>query len=117
MRQRSLILTVLALFSLLTGVSGAGASPVTPSAGANDPSAPTSSLGTSFTYQGQLKNGNSPVTASCGMAFRLYDDPTTGAQVGQVITTTVSVAGGLFTVHSTSAPAPSTAMRAGWTYG
>jgi hypothetical protein len=51
-----------------------------------------------FTYQGQLKNGGNAVNGSCGMAFRLYDDPGGGNLIGSPITTTVSINNGLFTV-------------------
>jgi trimeric autotransporter adhesin len=51
-----------------------------------------------FTYQGQLKLGNTPVTGSCAMALRLYDDPAAGNVVGHPITKTVSITNGLFTV-------------------
>ena len=57
-------------------------------------------LGTSFTYQGQLKNGSgSPITDSCDFRFILYDAEAGGAQVGSTLDkTSVSVAGGYFTV-------------------
>jgi len=55
-------------------------------------------LSTTFTYQGQLKQGNNLPTTSCGMAFRLYDAASAGNQVGNPITTTVPVTNGLFTV-------------------
>jgi hypothetical protein len=56
-------------------------------------------LGTAFTYQGQLKSGGEPVTDDCQIAFRLYDQATEGSQVGNVITTTVPVSDGLFVVN------------------
>ncbi len=49
-----------------------------------------------FTYQGVLKENGSPVTDSCQMAFRLYGSPGGSDLVGTPYTTTVSVAGGLF---------------------
>ena len=57
----------------------------------------THDLGTAFTYQGQLKQGGSPVNEPCEMAFRLYDDASAGAQVGSTITRTVVISDGLFT--------------------
>jgi len=54
-------------------------------------------LGTAFTYQGQLQANGGPVTDDCGMAFRLYDASSGDNQVGNAITTTVSVSAGLFT--------------------
>jgi hypothetical protein len=56
-------------------------------------------LTSTFTYQGQLKNGGNVVTGSCDMAFRLYDDPAAGNMIGtSPITLTVPVAKGIFTV-------------------
>lgn len=55
-------------------------------------------MGTAFTYQGQLKAGGEPVNDDCDMAFRLYDHPSVGSQVGSAITRTVPISDGLFTV-------------------
>jgi hypothetical protein len=55
-------------------------------------------LGTGFTYQGQLESGGDPVTGDCEMAFRLYDEESGGNQVSSAITTTVPISDGLFTV-------------------
>jgi hypothetical protein len=57
------------------------------------------SLGTGFTYQGQLKSGGEPVTDDCSMAFRLYDQAMDGSQVGSAITHTVPISDGLFAVN------------------
>lgn len=59
---------------------------------------PLAALGSGFTYQGQLKKGDSPVNAVCQMAFRLYDQAAGGAQVGSPLTCTVPITNGLFTV-------------------
>lgn len=58
-----------------------------------------SPLGTAFTYQGQLKKNGAPITANCLMAFRLYDQATTGNLIGSPITMTVPITNGLFTVQ------------------
>ena len=56
-------------------------------------------ISTTFTYQGQLKNGSNPVNGSCDLAFRLYDDPSVDNLIGSPITlTNVSIANGFFTV-------------------
>jgi len=55
-------------------------------------------MGTAFTYQGKLKAGGEPVNDDCDVAFRLYDDPNGGSQVGSAITRTVPISDGLFTV-------------------
>jgi hypothetical protein len=57
------------------------------------------SLGTAFTYQGQLSDADGPVTDDCQMAFRLYDDADAGSQVGDAITSTVPITDSLFTVN------------------
>jgi hypothetical protein len=59
----------------------------------------SSPLGTAFTYQGQLKKNGVPIAASCLMAFRLYDQATTGNLIGSPITMTVPITNGLFTVQ------------------
>jgi hypothetical protein len=63
----------------------------------NSTTASETASGTAFTYQGQLQANGEPVTDDCGMAFRLYDASSGGNQVGNPITTTVSVNAGLFT--------------------
>ena len=55
-----------------------------------------------FTYQGELFKGVTPVNATCEMAFRLYDGTVAGDQIGDAITTTVTVAEGLFSAHLNS---------------
>ena len=62
------------------------------------PGSPEALLGSSFTYQGQLKKTGVLANGNCDMAFRLYDAVSAGSQVGSAITTTVAVANGLFTV-------------------
>jgi hypothetical protein len=57
-----------------------------------------SPVSTSFTYQGQLKDGGEPVNDTCNLQFRLYDQATGGAQVGSLINATVPISDGLFTV-------------------
>jgi hypothetical protein len=57
------------------------------------------SLSTAFTYQGQLKDTNGPVTDDCQMAFRLYDHVNAGNQIGEALSTTVPITDGLFTVN------------------
>ena len=39
-------------------------------------------LGTGFTYQGRLQQAGSPISGTCKMAFRLYDDAASGSQIG-----------------------------------
>jgi hypothetical protein len=57
-------------------------------------------LGTGFTYQGRLTDGGSPADGEYDFEFRLYDDPDTGAQVGDTVTVGAkTVTDGLFTVE------------------
>jgi hypothetical protein len=64
------------------------------------------SIGTTITYQGQLKQSGISVTGPADMVFRLFDDPTAGGQVGATLTfdgaggnpAPVAVAAGLFKV-------------------
>lgn len=66
---------------------------------------PAAPVGTSFTYQGQLRNSGVPVGGSCSFIFRLWDAPTSGSQQGATLTydgaggnpAPLAVAGGLFT--------------------
>jgi len=57
-----------------------------------------SPLGSAFTYQGQLRMEDEPVSDDCALAFRLYDEGAGGNQVGSAITATVPISDGLFTV-------------------
>ena len=61
------------------------------------PQGPQVTLGTGFTYQGQLKNNGAPVNGPCNIAFRLYDAASSGNQVGSPLTQTVPITNGLFT--------------------
>jgi hypothetical protein len=54
---------------------------------------------TSFTYQGQLHDGGTNANGVYTMTFALYDDSSTGHQIGGTITTTPTLANGLFTVN------------------
>jgi hypothetical protein len=54
-------------------------------------------LGTEFTYQGELQDGDGPVTALCDFQFKLWDAATVGAQIGSTQSANnVSVSNGLF---------------------
>jgi len=58
-----------------------------------------SPLGTAFTYQGQLKQGGTAVTASCDMQLSLFDSASPTVQIGSTQTKTgVNVSNGLFTI-------------------
>ena len=56
-------------------------------------------LSTAFTYQGQSLKGGAPLTDTCDLRFRLFDDPGAGVQVGPTVTLPgASVSAGHFTV-------------------
>lgn len=93
MRTKSL-LSLVVIVLLLATVSGANARfGATPSA-----AAPQATVGSGFTFQGQLKNAGATVNGNCDMTFKLYDAAATGVQIGSTITTTVPVSNSLFTV-------------------
>lgn len=57
-------------------------------------------VGTSFTYQGQLKQGGAPADGLFDLQLTLWDDPLGGARVGPALTKlNVPVARGLFTLE------------------
>ena len=62
--------------------------------------APEATLGTAFTYQGQLVYNGAPVNDTCEFTFSLWDGTGSGStQIGSdVLRTGVSVSDGLFTV-------------------
>jgi hypothetical protein len=95
MRTQYLILSFVILFFvlLLPGGSAARSSaPLTPAA---------SPLGTAFTYQGFLRSpAGSPVTGICDFQFSLYDDASSGSQIGSTQTlSSVNLLDGRFTVQ------------------
>jgi hypothetical protein len=56
-------------------------------------------LGTGFTYQGQLRQGGSPVSGTCDFQFSLWNAATSGTQLGTTQTkASVAVTRGMFTV-------------------
>lgn len=69
--------------------------------------AQAASLGTAFTYQGQLKDGGSPANGPHEFEFSLWDDPDAGTQIGPSLTfdgiganpPPIDVIDGLFTVE------------------
>jgi len=55
--------------------------------------------GTSFTYQGQLKKGGSPVNDTCSFQFSLYNVASGGTAMSTMTIGSVSVNNGLFTTQ------------------
>lgn len=96
--KRSVFLTVLvAVLFFLAGVL------LRPGLGAAQESGGeevTLALGTAFTYLGQLLENGAPLTDTCDLRFRLFDDPAAGVQIGTTQTVlAVGVSNGLFTVQ------------------
>jgi len=54
---------------------------------------------TAFTYQGQLRDNGTNANGTYTMIFNLYDSPSGGNLIGGPITTTATLANGLFTVN------------------
>ncbi|HTX20858.1 MAG TPA: hypothetical protein VMD27_03205 [Candidatus Aquilonibacter sp.] len=54
---------------------------------------------TAFTYQGQLHDGGTNANGTYTMIFKLYDSSTSGNQIGSTITTSPTLANGLFSVN------------------
>ena len=63
------------------------------------PRSPRTTLGSEFTYQGQLKNNGTAVNGNCDFQFSLWDASTVGTQVGPTLSQTITVANGLFTTQ------------------
>lgn len=95
----SLVVSAVLLLTLVGGASATGQEPAaSPTSSSANPSAPQTTLGTAFTYQGQLRNNGNPVNANCDFQFALYDTVTGGNQIGttQAVNNT-RVSNGLFT--------------------
>ena len=66
--------------------------------GAGDQQVAATSLGTAFTYQGQLKDNGAPAQGTYRLQFSLWDAAQNGNAVGTSDTQNVSATKGLFTV-------------------
>ncbi len=85
---------VLALVGLVVGL------PLAARAQGPAPQGATAALGTAFTYQGRLTEGNNLANGTYDFQFKLYDAGTGGSQVGSTVTKSgVSVSEGLFSVE------------------
>ncbi|MGH7954131.1 MAG: hypothetical protein ACREFE_19735, partial [Limisphaerales bacterium] len=54
---------------------------------------------TAFTYQGQLHDNDTNANGTYTMIFKLYDSVSGGNQIGSGITSSATLANGLFTVN------------------
>lgn len=96
MNRKHLLVCLLAAGLTIASIVGLVAAPSVQSAAHE--SSLQATLGTSFTYQGRLDRYGRPATTTCDMAFHVYDHATAGNEVAVPITSTVTVADGLFTV-------------------
>jgi len=63
-------------------------------------SAPRTLVGNTFTYQGRLIKNNSPVSDTCDFQFSLWDDSSSGSQIGSTQTANgVTVSDGYFSAE------------------
>lgn len=63
-------------------------------------------LQNTFSYQGFLEDGSGPITDTCDLEFKLWDDPTAGSQIPPTVTKTgIPITDGLFSVHLNFGPA------------
>ncbi len=77
--------------------------------------AAATTLGTSFTYQGQLRKDGDLVSSTCDFRFLLYDSELDGAQIGPALDRAgIAVADGLFTIHDLDFGSDSFAGDARW---
>jgi hypothetical protein len=59
----------------------------------------SSPLGTAFTYQGRLMDAGGPVTGTCGLIFRLYDQAAAGTLLSTESRPWVGISDGYFAVE------------------
>ena len=93
MQRQRLLYGAVTVFLLLASVVGLTLAQEADTAPATQRAVP---VGMGFTYQGRLDHDGEPVDGECAMAFRLYD-AADGIQVGEALTKTVTLSGGLFT--------------------
>jgi len=96
MNHRRKLLTLVLLAVLILAVPGVvqADTPASPSL----PVGPDEQLGPAFTYQGYLKDGNSPAEGSYDLIFDLYDAEEDGNLLGSLTQEDVTVVDGYFTI-------------------
>jgi hypothetical protein len=100
-----IVLLFIALFLAnrpLTAQDGGTPPPAPPEERTGSEAAAVSAqMGTAFTYQGELKQNGTGVSASCDFQFSLFDAASAGTQVGATQTrSNVAVSNGLFTISN-----------------
>jgi hypothetical protein len=64
-----------------------------------EPTQPDATVGSAFTYQGQIKDGGNPANGQYDFTFKLFDASSAGTQVGSTLTMpNQAVSNGVFTV-------------------
>jgi hypothetical protein len=97
-RTISLLFVVLML-AFVVGMSFALGSPSLAALGTADATSPQALVGSGFTYQGRLTDGDgNPISDTCGLDFTLWDAESGGSMTGHQIVTDVAVDGGYLTV-------------------
>src|SRR5512141_15764 len=93
-RNHSLIVFVVTVaVALLLSVGGVIAQE-------QSPQSSQSTIGTAFTYQGQLKNASGPINDNCDFQFGVWDALSDGLSLASDLShTNVAVSQGLFTVQ------------------
>lgn len=71
-------------------------------------------VGTAFTYQGQLKNAGVPFTGDAEFQFTLWDASIEGRQIGEPIRVRATVKNGLFQAELDFGPTPFERAQALW---
>lgn len=101
MKAKKALMTVLTLALALSLALISSLSMAQESASQASPDTATgTSLGTGFTYQGQLSKDGDPVSSSCDFRFLLYDSELDGTQIGPALDRSgIAVANGLFTIQ------------------
>ncbi len=93
MKRMVAVISVIVVTSLLLSVASVLAQ-------GNGPQGSKDLIGTTFTYQGQLKNANGPVNGKCDLQFNLWNDPLIGMQLGPMVSElNHDIVNGLFTVQ------------------
>lgn len=94
--NRKVLVPVIAVLALLSFAAWAAAQGPVP----EQPLEAQASVGSSFTYQGQLKQDGGVVDGSCDFQFRLYNAASGGSQIGSAQTVTgLGVQEGFFTAN------------------
>lgn len=94
MNRKSFLIAWIVVLTLLIGVGSVAAQQDKPPA---RPDSPTT-LGTAFTYQGELKKGTTPITGACNFHFSLWDAASGGTLINTQSLDNVPLTNGRFTV-------------------